>query len=118
MFRHGSSQATISQITLCGVFEAAYSGEICAEARDKLRQESLIASAAAKVFVVRLDGAQFSGAENYSMEAKTFSENAAPGVLIVRPDQFEVFSAYAKTASKVGVMRSVWLVAHATKAYE
>ena len=118
LFRHGSRRATIGQITSCGVFEATYSGEFCIKAHDALRQEAMNAGAAAAVFVLRLDEGQFPEEEKLRVGPYNYDATSAPGAIIVRPDQFAVFSACAKTAAQVGVMRSVWLVAHAAKAYE
>ena len=117
-FRYCSGRASVTRITSCGVFEGAYTGEMTAKAFDALRSEALNASRSAKAFVVRLDGGAFQAGENPEVCEGSYGEGVAPGALIVRPDQYAVFAAYAMNAARFGVMRSVWLESHASKAYE
>ncbi len=117
-FRCGSGRASVGRIAPCGVFEACYTGNITAKAFDVLRCEALRASLGAATFVVRLDGGLFRADDNPEVTEGSYSEDVAPGALIVRPDQYAMFSAYAARAARYGVMRSVWLDSHSAKAYE
>lgn len=47
-----------------------------------------------------------------------YTSRAAPGAVIVRADQYELWAEYARRLSNVGVLRAVFLESHATLAYE
>lgn len=118
LLRYGSGRATVAKIAGSGLFEVAYEGAFCPKANEALRHECLIAGAGANAFVVRFDSGQFPAADGLVVGRDSYKASAAPGALIVRPDQFNDFSVYARRAADMGVMRSVWLSSHAAMAYE
>lgn len=117
-FRIGAARASVGRLDRCGLFEAAYTGETSAQVFADLRLQALRASVQASAFVVRLDGGLFHAGDEPTVENGSYADDVAPGALIVRPDQYAAFMAYAAKAARFGVMRSVWLESHAAQAYE
>ena len=117
-FSYGSGRACVGCIANCGLFEAAYTGEMTAQTFNVLRSSALDAGRAATAFVVRLDGVQFSADDEPAVDVASYGEDVVPGAMIVRADQYATVSVYAVRAARYGVMRSVWLESHKEKAYE
>ncbi len=115
MFRYNGGRVACENFR--GLVEAAYTGPMTAQAFDALRTEALHECSAAQAFVVRLDKSLIA-MQAAPVEAGSYSANDAPGAMIVRPDQFAFWSAYARRVAQFGVMRSVWLESHARLAYE
>lgn len=89
------------------IAEVDYSGPISSNAFKVLRDLVTEAAPLASCFVIRMD-------KSLTMmgtppAALTGVKGAAPGAVIVREDQYELWRAYAAAMSHVGVIRIVFL---------
>ena len=117
--RYNSARVALEGLGRGGLIEAAYTGPMTATAFDALREDALHLLPDASAFVIRLDRALILMAEEEDpVKQGSFSGNNAAGALIVRPDEYDRWTAYARKAAATGVMRSVWLESHALQAYE
>lgn len=117
-FKFNSTQATLETIGGSGVVEAVYSGPFTRVAFVSLRDEVLQSSGHARSVVLRMDRTLDLMPEMPPTCKVAYSVNNIPGAVIVRRDQFYLWSAYAKKLAEMGVMRSVWLEEHAQMAYQ
>lgn len=107
--RYLGARTICTHIARTGIVEADYQGAMTQLAFATLRTESLRKMPHAAGFVVRLDRALIAMGRAPTVCADSYPADAAPGALIVRPDQYELWVAYAAQAAQHGVMRSVWL---------
>ena len=86
---------------------ACYSGPMCHQAFEALRLRVVQASSGAACLVLRVDRSLcLMGANPF---VNGYSPVAVPGAVIVRPDQYSLWSDYAQVMAQAGIRRAVFL---------
>ena len=116
-FRFNAARLSVEKIANSGLCEGVYTGPMTSDALVALRTEGLRAAAHFGVCIVRLEKSLILMGDDVPVEAGAYDENTPPGALIVRPDQYSFFQAYALKAAKYGVIRTVWVESNAQLAY-
>lgn len=88
---------------------ASYSGPLCANGMDELRARVVRSTKGAQCLVLRMDSALMMMAAAPTPATAVYSFNAAPGAVIVRPDQYDLWTDYARAMALIGVRRCVFL---------
>ena len=105
-FRHHAARVACKSIG--GVFLSAYSGPICVQAFDNLRARVIESSAGANCMIMRMDKSLTLMACRPKLPGGTYPVGAAPGAVIVRDDQYAMWSDYADAMADMGVRRVVF----------
>ena len=105
-FRHHASRVACESSG--GVFLSAYSGPICASTFDNLRARVIESSAGADCMVMRMDKSITLMSCRPKLSGGTYPAGAAPGAVIVRDDQYALWSNYADAMADMGVRRVVF----------
>jgi hypothetical protein len=117
--RYGSARAGSALVCRStGICEATYSGPITMDAFSILRRSVLEDTDGSPCTVIRMDKCVMPAEAMPRAPAGTYTSMAAPGAVIVRPDQYRVWSEYARNLAVIGVMRAVFLDSNASVAYE
>ena len=105
-FNRMSGRATVHQIGI-DVWDVGYSGLISKASFCDLRGDVIKATHGAVTMLLRMDKA----ITIITPEAPevAYKSNTAPGVVIVRDDQYQVWAEYARLMARVGVIRAVVL---------
>ena len=86
---------------------ANYSGPLCMTAFESLRPRVIKESSGAACLVLRMDRSLCLMGEIPAI--KGYAIVSAPGAVIVRPDQLDLWTDYARAMSFVGIRRAVFL---------
>ena len=87
---------------------ASYSGPLCDQAFEALRPRVVQAATGAACLVIRVDNSLcLMGAAPL---VKDYKPGAIPGAVIVRLDQYALWTDYAKAMAQVGIIRAVFPV--------
>ena len=116
--RYGSARVSSGVISRSGLVEAAYSGPLTRAAFSVLRREVLFDTRPAPCVVLRMDKSLTLMTDLPDIPTGTYTPTAPTGAVIVRPDQYEMWTAYNRKLTRLGVMRAVFLDSHAALAYE
>lgn len=108
VFTRGSGQVRVRDLGQ-GVWSATYSGVIGEKSFAELRLEALFATQSAKSIVVDMTAALSTMALYPEAPKESCKFHVAPGVVICRPDQIEVWERYAIEVRKFKIARVVFL---------
>ena len=108
VFSHHSAMATVTELRH-QVWQASYTGVMSPITFDVLRAKVVKATAQAKVLVLRMERALIAIAAPPPIPLNTYCTNCAPAAVVVRPDQFELWSDYARQMDAIGIMRAIFL---------
>lgn len=89
------------------VWCARYSGLLCKETFSSLRRDVLQATHGAKAMLLRMNRSMTLVAPPVPKD--DYKLNKAPGVIVVRPDQYAMWMEYAQLMAKIGVVRAIVL---------
>lgn len=115
--RYNSARVSAGVVSRSGLVEAAYSGALTKDAFSALRREVLYDTGPAPCVVLRMDKSLTLMTALPDIPAGTYTPTAPSGAVIVRADQYEMWTAYNRKLSRLGVMRAVFLDSHASLAY-
>ena len=116
-FRCLSGMAICVPVGTLGLMEVDYWGSLTKPAYIELRVSVLAATRSAAALVVRMDNAAMLLGQQPTPPSPMKSAGAPAGALVVRADQFQMFSDYARALSAVGVVRAVFLPSQLASAY-
>ena len=86
---------------------AYYSGPMCIQAFEELRPRVVQASTGAACLVLRMNKSlSLMGSAPF---VQGYRPGAVPGAVIVRPDQYAMWSSYAQAMAQAGIRRAVFL---------
>ena len=117
-YRYGSARVYSGVVSSTGLVEAGYSGALTRAAFDALRREVLLDTGPAPCVVLRMDKSLTVMSELPDIPPGTYKPTAPSGAVIVRRDQFEMWSAYNRKLGQIGIMRAVFLDSNVALAYE
>ena len=89
------------------ILEVAYSGPLCLHAFQDLGSSVVEKLGPAKSAIIRMDRSLFLLPE--VPKPLNYSKCAIPAAVVVRPDQFEIWTRYARSVAPLGVFRMVFL---------
>lgn len=113
-FNRQSGRATVREIA-ADVWSVRYSGLISVASFADLRRDVLHSTRGAQSMILRMDTALTTSVP--PIPAGTYQLNAAPAVVVVRPDQYPVWAEYARMMARLGVTRAVVLESDLALAY-
>ena len=116
VFQCKSARAAVHEVRPF-VWRAEYTGPMCRECFDDLRAKVVQATQEARVLLIRMDRALSVSALVPEVPPTTYRINRAPAAVIVRPDQFDVWQAYADRMADIGIMRAVFLESQLAQAH-
>ena len=118
-YRHNTARVTSELVSRSGLIEANYTGPLTLAAFDVLRREVLRDTGPAPAVVLRLDKSLSLMARPPLIPDGTYAPNSPSGAVVVRLDQFDMWSAYNRDlVLKTGVRRVVFLDSQLLLAYE
>jgi hypothetical protein len=117
-YRYGAARASNTRIGKSGLVESIYTGPISAQAFEVLRLGVLRETQGSPCAVIRMDGSLMLLSLPPVIGPGVYTGRSAPGAVIVRADQYELWAEYSRRLASVGVMRAVFLDSHAALAYE
>jgi hypothetical protein len=117
-YRCGAARVTSTALGKLGLVESVYTGPISANAFGILRLGVLRETEGSPCAVIRMDRSLMLVSLPPVIAPGVYTARSAPGAVIVRADQYEMWAEYARRLANVGVMRAVFLESHATLAYE
>lgn len=106
VFNHRSARADVRFLG-AATWSVSYSGVLSSACFSALRHEVLQATQGARSMLLRMDGAMTLARP--LVPAGTYRTNRAPAVVVVRPDQYDVWAEYANLMACAGVTRAVVL---------
>ena len=108
VFRHHSATATV--IERCHqVWQADYSGVMSHDCFHVLRGKVIKATAQARVMVIHMERALMAIGMAPPIPPNTYRVNCAPAAIVVRPDQHQLWSDYARGMEAIGITRVIFL---------
>ena len=108
-FRCLTGMAICVPVGTLGLVEVDYWGSLTEQAYIELRVSVLAATRSAAALVIRMDNASMLLGQQPTPPSPMKSAGAPAGALVVRVDQFQMFSDYARALSALGVVRAVFL---------
>lgn len=105
-FNRLSGRATVRQVGV-DVWNVGYSGFIANSCFADLRGDVIQATHGASAVLLRMDKAIAFTSPDVRREA--YKLNPAPGVVVVRRDQYSLWAEYAKQTAQVGIIRAIVL---------
>lgn len=106
-FRHHSAKVHVCRRGVVAI--ASYTGPLCNQAFDVLRPRVVTAVSGAQCLVIRMDRSLCLMGESPGAPNGTYRRCAAPGAVIVRPEQLDLWQDYAKAMATIGVRRGIFL---------
>lgn len=106
-FRHYSAKVHVCRRGQVAI--ASYTGPLCDQAFAVLRPRVVTAVTGAQCLVLRMDRSLCLMGEAPGIPDGAYRRGAAPGAVIVRPEQLDLWKDYARAMSSVGVRRGIFL---------
>ena len=91
------------------VYSVEYSGVLSRSCFAELRAKVIDATQEARVLTLHVEKALMAENAAPAIPLDTYRLNMAPAAVIVRPDQFDVFTDYAEKMADLGITRVVFL---------
>ena len=105
-FNHQAGRAIVHSMGT-DVWSVRYSGVISPLSFNDLRRDVLHVTQGAQSMILRMDSALTLLTPR--IPEGTYAANTAPGVVVVRPDQYPMWAEYARRMARLGVIRAVVL---------
>jgi hypothetical protein len=118
VYKLGSASVAFERLSKAGVIEVSYYGMIDPASFDYLRSKLLDCSQSANALVIRMDRSLMLMAHPPPIPEGIYDAQTPPAAIVVRDQDFEVWSTYGKALATCGVMRSVFLSQQSEKAYQ
>lgn len=116
-FRLHSAEAKVTKL-VTGVVEVIYSGPMTYAVSKALRALVIEATPNAPCLVLRLDRALTLYEVIPPDATDVYRLSRAPAAMVVRQNQYDVWSDYARAIERLGVMRAVFLDSEVEQAYQ
>ena len=117
-YRYNGANVSGEFVSRTGMLETSYGGVLTSAAFDVLRGDVLRETARASAVVIRMDKSLIAMADMPDVPRGTYHVRAVTGAVIVRADQYAMWSAYARRLAQIGVMRAVFLDSQGALPYE
>ena len=108
-YRHHSTAVTTEPMGIDGAYLVDYTGPLGAQSFDALRAVVVESCGDATALLIRVDRSLTVMGFVPPIPSGTYDNAQAPGAVVVRLDQLELWSEYGRALARLGVIRAFFL---------